>query len=78
MQGPLHVRGKRYEPPEILTEMPPLSVLEDSQLSSILNFIRNEWEEHAGWIMPVDVEMVREMTSGREIPWSENELLEIQ
>ncbi|MBT6804279.1 MAG: c-type cytochrome [Verrucomicrobia bacterium] len=78
MQGPLHVMGKRYEPPEILTEMPPLSVLEDSQLSSILNFIRNEWEEHAGWIMPVDVEMVREMTSGREIPWSENELLEIQ
>jgi hypothetical protein len=70
--------GELYEPPEILTEMPPLSVLEDSQLSSILNFIRNEWEEHAGWIMPADVEMVREMTSGREIPWSENELLEIQ
>jgi hypothetical protein len=47
-------------------------------LSSILNFIRNEWEEHAEWIMPVDVEMIRGMTSGREIPWSENELLEIQ
>jgi len=78
MQGPLHVMGKRYEPPEILTEMPPLSVLEDSQLSSILNYIRNEWEEHAEWIMPVDVEMIREMTSGRETPWSENELLEIQ
>jgi hypothetical protein len=58
--------------------MPPLSVLEDSQLSSILNFIRNEWDEHAEWIMPVDVEMIREMTSGRETPWSENELLEIQ
>jgi mono/diheme cytochrome c family protein len=43
MQGPLNVAGKRYTTPEILAEMPPLSVLEDSQLSSILNYIRSEW-----------------------------------
>lgn len=77
MQGPLHVQGKRYAPPEILAEMPPLSVLEDSHLSSILNYIRNEWGDPAKWIKPADVDRIRQQTAGREIPWNETELLEI-
>lgn len=77
MQGPLHVRGKLYSPPDILTEMPPMSVLEDSQLSSILNFIRIEWGDQNEWIHAEEVEDVRQTTQGREIPWTETELLEI-
>jgi len=77
MQGPLQVQGKRYAPPEILAEMPPLSVLEDSQLSSILNFIRREWGHDADWVNADNVEHVRQSTIGRELPWNETELLQI-
>ena len=48
MEGPIHVKGKRYDAPEILPVMPSHSTMDDADIASILTYIRNEWGNAGG------------------------------
>ena len=76
-QGPIHVGGQLYQSPDILSEMPPLSVLENEVLASILTYIRQAWGHASDSIDSKEVARVRATTAGRQTPWTEKELLSI-
>lgn len=79
VSGPIHVDGTRYEPPLTLPDMPALrEALDDSQIASVLSYIRHEWGEGAGTVSPEKIGAVRNETQSREIPWTEEELLKIE
>jgi mono/diheme cytochrome c family protein len=66
-----------YQSPDILSEMPPLSVLENEVLASILSYIRQAWGHASDPIDSNEVARVRAATVGRQTPWTEKELLSI-
>jgi mono/diheme cytochrome c family protein/glucose/arabinose dehydrogenase len=74
IEGPLEVAGKRYETPDILPTMPSHSTMDDSNITSILVYIRNEWGNDAGGVNRRTVGRLRHTTQGRVIPWSAKEL----
>ena len=77
LEGPLIVNGKRYAPPEILPAMPPLFSLKDSQLVSILAYIRNSWGHKGSIPSAKDLRRIRDMTIGRTTPWKEEDLRDL-
>lgn len=72
LRGPLNVKGKNWE-----LEMPPLFVLNDEQVASIMTFVRREWGHTASPVSPEFVEKVRKETADRQDAWTEAELLKI-
>ncbi len=72
MQGPVEVAGKSYKTPNILPEMPPLSILGDSQIAAIGSYLR------PGKPPIVDdlVARERQKSRDRDVPWFASELLE--
>ena len=75
--SPIYVGGQLYQSPDILSEMPPLSVLENELLASILTYIRQAWGHAFDPIDSNEVARVRAATAGRQTPWTEKELLSI-
>lgn len=78
VSGPITVNGATYAPPRILPEMPGLAVLDDSQLASVVSFIRRAWEHGAEPIAASQVARIRQETQERIMPWREEELLQIE
>ena len=74
IEGPIAVRGKQYDAPEILPVMPAHSTLDDASISSILTYIRNEWGNAAQPVSRRTVGMTRVMSQGRVVPWTAKEL----
>nr|MBI1231620.1 dehydrogenase [Cytophagales bacterium] len=74
MEGPVEVNGKVYDTPEILPVMPAHTTLDDGTLSAILTYIRNEWGNNAGAVERKFIATTRNVTQGRVIPWSAEEL----
>jgi mono/diheme cytochrome c family protein len=74
IEGPLEVAGKRYEAPAILPVMPSHSTMDDSNITSILIYIRNEWGNEAGGVKRRTVGSLRHTTQGRVQPWTASEL----
>ncbi|WP_158858188.1 DUF7133 domain-containing protein [Lunatibacter salilacus] len=74
MEGPLEVKGKTYDTPDILPVMPAHTSLDDGTLSAILTYIRNEWGNNAGAIDRRFIATTRNVTQGRVIPWGAEEL----
>lgn len=74
MEGPLEVKGKMYDTPDILPVMPAHTNLDDGTLSAILTYIRNEWGNNAGAVERRFIATTRNVTQGRVIPWSADEL----
>lgn len=74
MEGPVEVNGKVYDAPEILPVMPAHTTLDDGTLSAILTYIRNEWGNNAGAVERKFIATTRNVTQGRVIPWSAEEL----
>lgn len=74
IEGPIAVKGKLYDAPEILPVMPSHSTMDDRSIAAILTYIRNEWGNHAGPIAPRLVGGTRHTSQGRVYPWSESEL----
>ena len=77
MEGPVTVNGKKYAPLEILPAMPPLFSLKDSQLVSILAYIRNSWGHKASIPSKKDLRQIRDLTIGRATPWKDEELRDL-
>ncbi|MFK7845220.1 MAG: HEAT repeat domain-containing protein [Rhodothermales bacterium] len=78
VEGPIEVNGKLYDTPDILPVMPGHSVLDDKELASILTFIRQAWNHQAPPIARRTVGRIRHGSQGRVIPWTAEELLEIE
>ncbi len=74
MEGPVMVKDRLYDAPDILPSMPAHSTLDDATLTALVTYIRNEWGNQAG---PVDKRMVgttRVTGQGRIVPWTAKEL----
>jgi mono/diheme cytochrome c family protein/glucose/arabinose dehydrogenase len=59
-------------------EMPPLKVLNDDQIASLITYVRREWDHEAS---PIDAELVksvRKELEGREAPFTMKELLDVK
>ena len=54
--------------------MPPLQMLTDDQVASVLTFVRRSWGHKASAVSPVLVREVRGASTGRTRPWTEAEL----
>ena len=74
MEGPVEVNGKLYDVPDILPVMPAHSTLDDVSVSSILTYIRNEWENAGGPVNGRMVSTIRHTSQGRVVPWTAAEL----
>ncbi|HYE33659.1 MAG TPA: HEAT repeat domain-containing protein [Methylomirabilota bacterium] len=72
VRGPINVKGKVYE-----MEMPPLNVLDDEQIASLMTYVRREWTHGASPVAPEEVAKVRKETESRQEAWTEAELLKI-
>jgi mono/diheme cytochrome c family protein len=57
--------------------MPPLSMLTDDQVASVLTFVRRSWGHTASAVSPTLVREVRGASTGRTRPWTEAELLKL-
>jgi mono/diheme cytochrome c family protein len=67
--GPVVVAGKTWR-----LEMPPLPILNDDQVASILTYLRREWEHTASPVSPAEVAKVRAAHAGRTKAWTAEEL----
>jgi mono/diheme cytochrome c family protein len=71
VHGPIQVGKKTVE-----LEMPGLGSLDDTQISSVLTYIRREWGHEAGPVEPQMIAQVRQETATRgEVQWTMEELL---
>ncbi len=74
MEGPVDVAGKVYNTPAILPVMPAHSTMDDTSITAILMYIRNEWGNQAGPIGKRVVGTTRVTSQGRVVPWTAKEL----
>jgi len=54
--------------------MPPLAVLSDDEIASVLTYVRREWGNAASPVEPDAVKEIRGLTKTRTRPWSAEEL----
>ncbi len=54
--------------------MPPLAVLTDDEIASVLTYVRREWGNAASPVEPDAVKEIRGLTKTRTRPWSAEEL----
>ncbi len=54
--------------------MPPLAMLTDEQIASVLTYTRREWGNTASAVTPESVQEIRGLTSTRKRPWTDAEL----
>lgn len=78
VSGPITVNGTRYQPPNILPEMPGLGALTDQQLAGVMSYIRRTWGHEAAPISPAQVAAVREETRDQKTPWTEAQIIDIK
>lgn len=69
LSGPVNVGGRTWR-----LEMPPLPVLNDEDLSSVLTYLRREWEHNASPVEPSQVAKIRETYKARTKAWTADEL----
>ncbi len=74
LTGPITVSGKRYAAPDVQPIMPPLATLSNSDIASVLTYIRREWDNNADPIGPGKIGQLRIQAQGRTVPWTQVEL----
>ena len=74
MEGPVEVRGKTYDAPDILPVMPAHSTMDDAAIASVLTYIRNAWGHQAPAVSQRLVGTTRHTSQGRVVPWTADEL----
>ena len=77
LEGPITVNGNRYEPPQILRDMPQIAVLTDEQIADVLSYTRREWDHSAAGVSTNRVAAVRKRLSERTLPFTQEELLRL-
>lgn len=72
LEGEIVVKGETFD-----SQMPPLDVLSDGELSQILTYVRSSWGNSASAVTAEQVAAVRARLKDRKTPWnSEAELRE--
>ncbi|MEP7322960.1 MAG: c-type cytochrome [Saprospiraceae bacterium] len=74
IEGPIEIKGKIYDAPEILPVMPSHAILGDGEIAAIISYIRNEWGNAAAPVSTRTVGGARITTQGRVMPWTVREL----
>jgi mono/diheme cytochrome c family protein/glucose/arabinose dehydrogenase len=74
LEGPILVKGKKYEAPNILPVMPAHSTMDDADIAAILTYIRNEWGNQAKPVTTSIVGSTRHTSQGRVMPWTPDDL----
>ncbi len=69
MQGPVQVKGNTYN-----NAMPAWKQLKDSDIASVLTYIRNEWGNEAPAITADYIAATREEVGDRSEPWTQSAL----
>ena len=72
VRGPLHVKGAGFN-----LDMPSMGFLDDTQMASVLTYVRREWEHGAAPVTPDTVRQLRQSNTGRTDAWTELELLKL-
>jgi mono/diheme cytochrome c family protein len=54
--------------------MPPLAMLSDDEIASVLTYVRREWGNAASPVAPDAVKEIRGLTKPRTRPWTAEEL----
>jgi len=78
MEGPVAVKGKVYDIPDILPAMPSFSTLQDEDLAAIATYVRNSWGNSNPPLSRGLVGGIRFRTQGKIQPWKASELDTIQ
>ncbi len=78
MEGPIHVRGEKYEPPRIMPNMPAVEGFVDDVLADTLTYVRSVFGRGATEVETSQVRSVRDETAKRDAPYTEEELLKIK
>lgn len=74
LEGPIHVNGRRYAPPQILPDMPALPTFDDHQLAATLSYVRRVIGRRGSIVTSEMVRDTRRQWAERERPWTEEEL----
>ncbi|GJM30214.1 MAG: hypothetical protein DHS20C17_28490 [Cyclobacteriaceae bacterium] len=74
MEGPVKIKGKLYDTPDILPVMPAFANTPAEDLAAVMTYIRQEWGNMASEIKPGDVGTIRVQTQGKVTPWTADEL----
>lgn len=74
LTGPITVSGQQYAAPEVQPLMPPLAILSNEDIASVLTYIRREWGHAAEPINSREINQLRIQSQGRTVPWTEAEL----
>jgi mono/diheme cytochrome c family protein/glucose/arabinose dehydrogenase len=77
LSGPVMVNNRMYQAPEINSDMPGIGydpTISNEQIAEMLSFIRKSWQNNADPVTSGEVEKVREKFSGREKPFTIQEL----
>lgn len=78
LTGPIKVGDKTYAPPDVAGAMPGMASndnLGDKEISQIVSYIRNAWNNKAGKVNEDDVKNIRQKYHGREEPFTMKELM---
>ncbi|SKB66703.1 DUF7133 domain-containing protein [Daejeonella lutea] len=81
LTGPIQIGNKLYKAPEINGEMPGIAAnkeFSDADISQLLNYIRNSWNNKGDLIQSGDVYGVRNKFKGRQKPFTMDELLNMK
>jgi mono/diheme cytochrome c family protein/glucose/arabinose dehydrogenase len=73
VDGGIKVNGATFN-----LEMPPLKVLNDEQIASLITYVRREWDHEASPVTVDLVKTIRKSIEGRENPFTMKELLEVK
>lgn len=78
LTGPVKVAGKTYAPPEVSGAMSGMNTndqLGNKEISEIISYIRNAWNNKASTVSEDQVKSVRQKYRNREEPFTMKELL---
>ncbi|MGI9242638.1 MAG: PVC-type heme-binding CxxCH protein [Verrucomicrobiales bacterium] len=76
LRGPITVAGEPYGHLPQSVPMPPMGGLTDQQIADVLTLIRTTYGPGGSEVSPSDVKAVRTANSGRDSPWTADELEE--
>ncbi|MFT5884206.1 MAG: mono/diheme cytochrome c family protein/glucose/arabinose dehydrogenase [Arcticibacterium sp.] len=74
IEGPIEVKGRIYDVPDILPVMPSHGTLALDDMANIITYIRNAWGHSAEATSARTVGMLRIKTQGKVTPWTTAEL----
>lgn len=76
LTGPISVKGEQWPGTAVMPAF-RASGPTDEQLANISSYVRNAWGNKAPRVREEEVAQVRNATSGRTAPWTEEELLRL-